>query len=561
MTWAILKAEFRVLRRTVWPEFIGRSLAPMLSFILFPMIAFIHNRHGIQLTDFADSTWNQVQGPLAGTVLLGSLISPTLMAFNYRNSPYPLTLRGFSRPVPAYFLVLLPLLWISALTVLCYVFWAGVGRLFLQIAMPILLVIPFLVFTTAVLAYVAWSRGHYTLRTGVLGMFFLVSFTWFVPNFFGATHWLGELAPGKVVIGGTGWANLGMLLGVIPLYWLTVDNIRRQRCGELPGSADRIRTYLDRFERTPETIGPFSSAKSAQWWFEERRVLGKFTVALGVGLVFLLGGSWSLSAAGFSDAIESFLILGKGYITIIITVLAISTILGVSATKNGRQLSNFDMIQPRTVGDIVWHRFLVAITLTLISFASIWGWAYFCQKVFAWASGEYSFLNVAILGREITTASIGLTGIVVAHATIGCASLVLVLMNAGYQFAKSQRRQITSTVVFAFSGAVLSLKVMGAELLGLDQLVMFYWGAWAVGTTVLGLRDSVQAGYFSIRQLSIAVIGWIMLLLLTGWLARDAELDLLSMGSGELILLMGVLCVPIGAMVWAPLSLAAARHR
>jgi len=547
----ILRTQLWELFRLTWPELLVRFFTPLaLVYVL------------TRITGIVDY--------FAGTLLLECLLVSSLTSLLWLKSfeqrapgAFPLQL-GFVHPLSDFWLAAVPLAWLLLTNALLYVALASVTQLILGHPFPVLSMIPFILLATAGIAMLAWSSTRFVER--VLGAILLgfIMLRWFQ----------GRLSVlDSVSIAPLDWASafrstpMEILLGLggaLLFSLLCIVSIGRQRHGDTEPLLGWRNLFSNSFSERLERRTGFTSARSAQIWFELRRV-GLRGAGITLAAIFMMAAGLSAAVSG-ADLLGGLLFYSALFFSPLVLVVAVTEgVLGLNYRGHTPRLSPYEATLPRTESTSILQKLEVALGVTLAGWSAI-GLA-ILLGFFALLDPNIPSQSPSHFIADITERHEHLVMWIVLGFTLFVASsaaTVLVIASVGYFLPRIQKHLVwaVSLTFCALVPIPLSIieDLMGSDLRLLFDLWLVVWGIFLIGVTAISLRDLHRSGHSGILFILVCTFCWALLLAMVLKLYLDGDFDPFHVRLPEACFALGLLSIPLASVAWAPLSLAALRH-
>ena len=551
MTWAILRMQVWELWRLTRLELLLRFLLPLLFLWLLSLLP-----GGIMILG-AGFTFE--------IVLIVSITSTLwVRCFRQRGAVgFPFTL-SFSQPVPASRVVFVPLGWLLLTNALLYLALVGASRIVFHVVYPGLAMVPVVVLASIAIATLAWAARRLAERVVAAVAFGALALWWLAPR-------VGQLDPLSLLpvaledafqITGMEYgvmAGATVLIGGMCLYF-----IRQQRCGERGGlfRGRGMSAGIDRF--TLERTSAFRTPREAQVWFELRRAVPRSLAIVLVGLCTMLAAGLALAGGGELSAVALLWPTSLCLTPLALLFCTVESVLGVKYRGQVALLSVYEATQPVAVAESIRLKLGVILRITLAGFAIF--------AVGALCGALVFFVSIDDLGSVLADVA-DANGLAVA-LWIGCglalfaavcAAAALWTMSLGYGssvLADKKAPLAIVTAVLLLPGVIQVIEgLTGWDLRMVTGLCYLVSGGTLIGVTLMGFRSAVRAGFLSMGQSIGALGGWISLLALLLMLALDTGAEIPTLTFQEVVFAVGLLCIPVASVAWAPLSLGAARNQ
>lgn len=553
MNTAIFRAELGVLWKLTWFEFLPRVLAPIAYLWLFTFVPgdVLEFTKGINFFFIGIAS-------LFSTLWLGSYDK------RYLSGGFPFVL-SFVRPVSTAWLVAIPLAWLVLTNAAVYLVLVFLAKSLFGVAYPGIAMLPPLLFTTAILATVSWSTNRVAERAMALVVLIVVTTIWMSNHLaYLDPLWSSDSGFDKfysVSAIDTPVLVMGMLLALAVLVFF----VERQRRGASEAvikwrAVWALAKWID-----VERIKGFRSPRHAQLWFDLRRTGIRAAAIVCVGLMAFLAAAWLSAESGG----ESLLALwGVAVFQLFPLGLIVATVEGMLGLKmRGQQwrLSVFEATLPATVPGSITLKLGLCIALTLLCWTVFAAGATLIACLFQ--SGLQDNLR-DLLDFAGTTSRLELVlwaVVSIVAFAIACTIAALFLMSLGYSAA--QWRAYTA---FTLPAGLCFIASIGLPIVGrltgwnveiAGKVLLVCWGLFFAAVALLSLRVALRKGYLRGGLLVGVLLVWGGLLTMVTGLMLYAGGSLSDISPYAAVLVVGLLCLPVAAMAWAPMALAALRHQ
>jgi hypothetical protein len=255
---------------------------------------------------------------------------------------------------------------------------------------------------------------------------------------------------------------------------------------------------------------------------------------------------------------------------VVLTPLAIicgtvDAVLGMEVKGTVPRLALYEATCPITVGQSIRQKFATVMEVALATLAVFATAAVVVIETFL--GGLVSdFFVLASENRTIALMQVAgcLLAVAAAGATV-CATLTLLLM--GFAYAGSWVKGHPGVVcvggcaVFVSAALPVAQEIFSWNIGGLIAAVQVAWGAFLVIATLGSLRYATRARLFSGLWSPSLAGAWCFLVIAVVAMALFSGANTEDLSIYNIILLVGVACVPLGGIAWAPMSLSALRHQ
>jgi len=474
------------------------------------------------------------------------------------------TLRlGFTRPIPTWVLVTVPMVYVAASSAVTYI----VPILFLRTALGIPLpLLPAALASTVCLTWVAfsWSSANPVRRRAFAAILWLIAMIWIMSNLSeaGGPPTTGVAETFTFSTAGYGW----MALFSAAAFWVTIAGVARQRRGDdgfapiQPTREDAVARPRNAFRAwIADRLGvkcPVSSPERAQLWFE---------VSTAGGHVLTTGILTALAAPIFFTILSANGMLGEAvyfwvWFPLMVPVLvALPSMLGLRQKQGASYLDAFAATRPMGTARLVGLKVLVTSLALLLSWvvlvAGLWilavelaVWGPETQAAFAEYFGDFfpSWPGTAD-GMRMIVAVVVLFTAGVAGAGVLHACFVLNGKRVGF----------TGLGLGIYIASCVFLSIRG----WVDGYTIWVVHAWTVpGIVLLGtvylLRRLIAERIFTSRGFIVVLGTWVGFALLSRWVNPEPN-D--SFHDRPVFFLFALL--PLAAAALAPWSFSRLRHR
>ena len=512
------------------------------------------------LADLDETQLQVVRGIAVMLLALTSVLSFTwLSEFDSRQSGFSFRL-GFTRPANTATLVIVPLVFLVATAVACFLLPAMVFRVLLSPSFPLAGPAMWVAVLTCCLVAATWSAGTKTgkriaIIAAICGCALaLVAF-----------HTIRQdpdpflLALGKPRYFDLAWYESAVLVAVAAIMTaVTIAAVDRQRhdvAGRTLGTGWRGSLALFRSTRHR----PFRTPLAAQCWYEMRRfgntvlllsVAAPLVVFAAVRLIALADPRWEGAPQAWLFAIAA--------CPFAYQLIGADGALGLRRTQGATQLSAFDATRPLA------NDRLIALKMLIIAGCSLFGCL--CMAVAAAlhahlsGDGEAWARVGAMLSRAVGDVPAYWWAIGACNAALLYVSSTSAVLAFGLWLPLHRR-------LFAWGIAAVYIHIF---LLGWDAAhqwrLRLLWTAWgyAIAVAVVAacfaaLHKAVSAGFLGRRLLGAALILWMIYVSSAVTLFREAQ-PAASIPLVAIVLGGALLLVPLATTAVAPLALAAHRH-
>lgn len=360
-------------------------------------------------------------------------------------------------------------------------------------------------------------------------------------------------------------ACLSLVLG-----WWMGDG---KRHGDTGGDQQALRRRIPKPSGSRKLSSPFQSAIRAQWWLEFRRALRATGVNTLVIVPLLIIATLVLPYLGMeANGLLTLWVLVFLSCPVVFVVMATESVSAMPLRAKDRELSIFERTQPLTVECSLVIKVGAAMTTsllcTLLTYAVGAIVVWILRPALTEAHAELIRFAEERLTANLSWATITLVAVVFLLA-LGVTLSLLALVSRYLLHARAfgpVASLFAGTLVPAFYGLLLILDKRT------DWNIGIVWAAhaWILAAAILfgtiwGLRRVREAGLVHVRSQFIALMAWILFVGASLWLKSSFASIGLAWANVEnvhmLALCVGLLCLPLGSVAWAPLALSAQRSQ
>ena len=505
-------------------------------------------------------TW-PLMGPIVGMAMLMSLFSSVWMnSFDTRWPGFRYQL-GFARPVRTSRMVGVPMLFITIAAGLTYLAPAVLVRWLFDAPVPVVSMSVLLMTVCASLVMVVWSCRWIVAR--IVGLWLAVS-AWGVVGVF----WVGRHPEGlnpfeatrenlRATFSFPAWVHGILLLCYVAAIGLCIVMVGRQRRGDGFEFPRALSGLFVRREASGKVRGRFGGPYRAEFWFGMRRsgfrvmLIGALFAAwvfAGVGALGLLGRDREALWIAWAAAI---VLCGPLYMFI-----GTERLLGLVYRGGESSFSFFEAAQP--VGIVP----SLLVKLGVLALSVLVGWMAMLGTGAAWLAmceGPcclWEVLHAMALGwSKLLSVSRGVVVVMGVYAAV-----VLFVTGSALLYSLGLWLRRIAWVLGAPVLGCMGLS-MGTIHLGWPGRGFWVVNAWMLAVALLGLAvfalaACMKRGYWGWKGVAVVLCAW------GGHAGVVLRLvhELGSVPAPGNAAVLAVLVLPLAAVGWAPLSLAAHRH-